>query len=62
LGGNEAVVRLLVDRGADVKAKDNRGSTVLHSAAEEGNEAVVRLLVDLGTDLEAKDMNERMAL
>ena len=54
---NEALVRLLVDRGADVQAKDNYGMTVLHCAAERGNEAVVRLLVDSGADVKAKDYN-----
>jgi hypothetical protein len=29
LGRNEAVVRLLVDRGANIKAKDNNGETAL---------------------------------
>jgi ankyrin repeat protein len=32
--GHEAVVRLLVDRGADVNAKDDSGMTALYSAAE----------------------------
>jgi ankyrin repeat protein len=53
--GNETVVRLLVDRGADVKAEDNNAETVLHRAASKGNEAVVRLLVDRGADVKAKD-------
>jgi ankyrin repeat protein len=56
-GGNKAVVWLLVDRGADVKARANDGRTVLHWAVSEGNEneAVVRLLVDRGADVKAKD-------
>ena len=45
-GGHKAVVRLLVERGADTKAKDNDGETVLHWAATGGNEAVVLLLVE----------------
>tara|TARA_R110002003_G_scaffold1184_5_gene22605 strand:+ start:12133 stop:14583 length:2451 start_codon:yes stop_codon:yes gene_type:complete len=51
--GRQAVVQLLVDRGADVKAKDNDGVTVLHSAVV-SNEAVVQLLVDRGADVNAK--------
>ncbi|RMZ74098.1 hypothetical protein GMOD_00004939 [Pyrenophora seminiperda CCB06] len=54
LRGNEAVVRLLVEKGADVKAKDKNGMTALHGAASEGNEAMVRLLVDRGADVNAK--------
>jgi ankyrin repeat domain-containing protein 50 len=49
------VVRLLVDRGADVNAKDNEGWTALYRAAVGGHEAVVRLLVDRGADVNAKD-------
>jgi hypothetical protein len=63
-GGNEAVVRLLVDSGADVKAKDNVGKTVLHWATSSWrmNKAVVRLLVNSGADVKAKDNYRRMAL
>ena len=46
-GGDEAVVRLLVeDYKADVEAKKD-GWTVLHTAARGGNETIVRLLVEL---------------
>ena len=53
--GHEAVVRLLVEQGADVEARDENGWTVLHWAAEYGHEAVVRLLVEQGADVEARD-------
>ena len=44
--GHEAVVRGLVEAGADVnKAKDN-GTTPLYIAAKNGHEAVVRGLVE----------------
>jgi hypothetical protein len=52
---NEALVRLLLDRGADVNAKDNDGWTLLRWAAVEENEALVRLLLDRGADVNAKD-------
>jgi ankyrin repeat protein len=60
--GNEAMVRLLVDSGADVKAKDCDRETVLHWAAEGGNEAIVRLLVDSGADVKAKDNRGKTVL
>ncbi|EXA31765.1 hypothetical protein FOVG_17002 [Fusarium oxysporum f. sp. pisi HDV247] len=42
--GNEAIVRLLLDRGAYIEAPDKDGRTPLWWAAERGHEAVVRLL------------------
>jgi ankyrin repeat protein len=53
--GHEAVVRLLVEQGADVEARDEDGQTALHRAARYGHEAVVRLLVEQGADVEARD-------
>ena len=62
VGGNEAVVQLLVDKGADIKAKGNDGETVLHSAAWGRNEAVVRLLVNLGADVITEDNGGKTVL
>ena len=42
--GHEAIVKLLLEKGADIKAKDNNGQTPLSWAAEKGHEAVVKLL------------------
>ena len=42
--GHEAVVRLLLERGADIEAKDRDGRTPLQWAMRNGHEAVVRLL------------------
>jgi hypothetical protein len=53
--GHEAVVKLLLDKGADLEAKDEWGQTPLSQAARNGHEAVVKLLLDKGADLEAKD-------
>ncbi|OBT40534.1 hypothetical protein VE00_08988 [Pseudogymnoascus sp. WSF 3629] len=55
--GHEAVVRLLLEKGAHIEAKFNRGCTTLHKAADNGHEAVVRLLLEKGADVEAKDNN-----
>jgi ankyrin repeat protein len=46
--GHEAVVRLLVEKGADVKAKNKNGGTALDVAASQKHEAVVRLLKGYG--------------
>jgi ankyrin repeat protein len=54
IGSLEAVT-LLVEAGADVNARDERGRTVLHSAAARGYGTVVRYLVEHGADLRAAD-------
>ncbi|KAJ5765777.1 hypothetical protein N7520_005336 [Penicillium odoratum] len=54
--GHEPVVKLLLDRGADLEAKNHPfGQTPLSWAAKNGHEPVVKLLLDRGADLEAKD-------
>jgi ankyrin repeat protein len=45
--GNEAVVQLLLEKGADPSKSDSGGRTPLSRAVEKGNEAVVRLLKPL---------------
>ncbi|KAI9674017.1 MAG: hypothetical protein M1829_003860 [Trizodia sp. TS-e1964] len=60
--GHEAVVQLLLEKGANVEAKDNDGWTALIRAAWEGHEAVVQLLLEKGANAETKDNYERTAL
>ncbi|KAI9854022.1 MAG: hypothetical protein M1813_001583 [Trichoglossum hirsutum] len=50
--GHEAMVRLLVEKGADVNAKDGHGNTALLWAAKCGHEATVRLLLEKEADTE----------
>ncbi len=40
------VAQLLIDKGADIEAKDNSSRMPLHLAAESGDEAIVQLLID----------------
>lgn len=49
------VATLLVDRGADLGARDIDGSTPLEDAAAFGQLAIVKALVAKGANLEAKD-------
>ena len=53
--GHEAVVKLLLEKGAELKAKYTHSWTALSWAAEKGHEAVVKLLLEIGAELEAKD-------
>jgi ankyrin repeat protein len=53
--GHEVTVRLLLDAGTDVEAKDNDGQTPLSKAAGRGHKETVRLLLDWGADVRAED-------
>jgi ankyrin repeat protein len=56
--GHEAVVKLLLDKGAELETKDTTyGQTPLWWATEMGHKAVVELLVGKGAKLETKDSN-----
>ncbi|KAH6955702.1 ankyrin repeat-containing domain protein [Ilyonectria sp. MPI-CAGE-AT-0026] len=46
--GHEAVVLVLLEKGADVATKDDDGWTVLHWAADSGHLVVVRVLLENG--------------
>ena len=42
--GKTDIVKLLVDRGADIDAKDNSGKTAMMLSKEMGHEDILRLL------------------
>ncbi len=52
---NEALVDLLIDRGADVNARSKYGATPLHIAANHLHPFVVDKLVSKGADINAQD-------
>jgi ankyrin repeat protein len=52
--GDTEVVRLLIEHGADINARNTRGHTVLYCAGGHGHLGTVRLLLDAGADRDAK--------
>jgi len=61
-GNREAIVKLLIDRKADVNARDQTGVTPLHTAARWSSPQVVKLLLDAKADVSAKDKAGRTPL
>ncbi|MEQ8222355.1 MAG: ankyrin repeat domain-containing protein [Candidatus Eremiobacterota bacterium] len=63
LGGNictpnethKEVIKFLLDNGADINAKTNRGDTVLFIAVIKGNKDIIELLINKGANLELGD-------
>ncbi len=55
--GHKEVVMLLLQKGADINAKNPHGDTPLHHAVSEGHKEVVKLLLQKGADVTAKNCN-----
>jgi ankyrin repeat protein len=53
--GDTEIVRLLVEHGADVNAKNPRGHTVLYCAGGHGHLDCLQLLLEAGADLDAQN-------
>ena len=48
-------LRMLLEAGADVNARDRRDRTPLHEAADRGNVAATRMLLEAGANVNARD-------
>lgn len=55
-------VKLLLDAGANIQSRDDRGQTSLWWAVEKSNVAMVKLLLDRGANVELKDKKDRTPL
>jgi ankyrin repeat protein len=55
-------VIVLINRGADVNAKDEYGNTGIICASEQGYDAIVELLINAGGDLNATNNDGDSAL
>ena len=60
-GGHGDVSRLLVERGADVNAKQAQGFTPLHAAAQNGDADLATVLLAAGADKDARAEDGRTA-
>ena len=60
--GHLKTVQVLLDRGAQVRAKDQQGQTALMMAAGSGHTQTVMILLDSGADADAKDKQGSTAL
>lgn len=58
-GRNHDVVRLLLERGAWVNARQHGGWTALHAAAQNGDTALAQLLIAAGADVKARADNQQ---
>jgi ankyrin repeat protein len=57
-----AVIRFLIERCADIEARDKEGHTAIFSAASSGCDEVANLLLDSGADVETADKDGKTPL
>ncbi|KAM9847129.1 receptor-interacting serine/threonine-protein kinase 4 [Aulostomus maculatus] len=60
--GDEAITRLLLDRGAAINETDGQGRTPSHIACQHGQENVIRVLLSRGADVQIKGKDNWTAL
>ena len=61
-GVHPEVIKLLVEKGADVKATDGNGVTALHSVIARGHKEAAKFLVSRGADVNAVDGTDNTPL
>jgi ankyrin repeat protein len=61
-GRNGEAVRILLEHGAEVNARQEGGWTALHAASQNGDVEMVRLLIAGGADVQIRAANQQNAL
>ena len=56
--GNKTIASLLIDLGANINSKDNKGNTCLHYSVLSGNDSLVKKLVMIGANKNIKNLEE----
>jgi len=59
--GHTDIARLLIEKGAEVNAKNASQQTPLHSAAWHGHADIARLLIENGAEVNAKSAAQQTA-
>ena len=63
LVGDQALVKVLIEKGADIKAVVNDANeSALHAAIAEGHREIAELLINNGADVNAENMSRRTPL
>jgi ankyrin repeat protein len=60
--GNFDLVELLLEKGADIKAQDDKGKSAIYFACYFGFIKIVELLLDNGADITVKDKYNKTLL
>lgn len=60
--GKTDVIKILIDSGADINAKNSDGNTSLHCAAALGMSKVVQFLIEMGADINVKNLKDQKPL
>ncbi|KAJ0004249.1 hypothetical protein NQD34_010463 [Periophthalmus magnuspinnatus] len=60
--GDEAITRLLLDKGAAINETDGQGRTPAHVACQHGQENVIRVLLSRGADVRVRGKDNWTAL
>ena len=59
---NWEIVKLLIEKGANIETQGTYGQTALHAASSRGDLEIIKLLIENGANIEAQDKYSSTAL